>query len=212
MVGMTYILWPLNEDQMRQRAEGLLAEDTRSSLSQAKISYLEPMLLRFPEGQHSDWAREQIDRVEMVQAEHALSVKLKRNLPLKNEGERLYAEASEFERFGDTATALDRYRSMETLLGDDPQYRAFVNLARRQIASIEQSEGETDEASSIIEEKLAQADRLYQAGKAVAARKIWYSVIELYGNNEKVAPLVGRAQDRLSGSKATGDAGTDEKS
>lgn len=199
LVGLAYIAWPLNENQMRKRAEALLVQDTRSALAQAKISYLDPMLVRFPDGKHTDWAHEQIDRVEMVQAEHALSVKLKRNLPIKNEGERLYAEAHEFERFGDVATALDRYRGMETLLGDDPQYRPFVNLARRQIAVIKEAAPGEDEAAAIILAKLDEADKLVQAGKVVSARNIWYSVIELYGNNDNVAPLVARAQDRLAG-------------
>lgn len=202
LAGLAYIAWPLNEDQMRERAEALLAEETRSSLGQAKISYLEPMLMRFPDGAHTEWAKEQIDRVEMVQAEHALSVKIKRNLPLKNEGERLYAEASEYERFGDVATALDRYRSMVTLLGENEEYRPFVNLARRQIGAIKDGADEEDEASSIIQGKLDEADALMRDGKVVAARNIWYSVIELYGNNDKVAPLVTLAQDRLAGSGA----------
>jgi hypothetical protein len=199
LVGLfAYVLWPLNEDQMRAKAEVLLAEETRNSMHQAKVSYLEPMLEKFPDGQHSVWAKEQIDRVEMVQAEHALSVKLNRNLPLKNEGERLFAEASQYERFGDSAAALDRYRSMVTLLGDDPQYRPFVNLARRQIAAIENQGVELDEAARIITAKLQEADQLQEAGQVVAARQIWYGVVELYGNNENVAPLVARAQQRLA--------------
>lgn len=201
IVGFAYILWPLSEDQMRSRAEALLVEQSRTSRNQAKTSYLEPMLTRFPEGKHNQWAREQIDYVEMLQAEHALSVKLKRNLALTNEGERLYAEASEFERFGDVTTALDRYRSMETLLGDDPTYRPFVNLARRQIAKIERDDRGPDEAAAIIKQKLAEADQMWQDGKVVSARLIWYSVIELYGNNDNVAPWVAQAQDRLAESK-----------
>ncbi len=187
---------------MRRRAEELLTQETRSSLSQAKTNYLQPMLVRFPDGEHVEWAREQIDRVDMVQAEYVLSVKLKRNLPLTNEGERLYAEANQFERFGDVATALDRYRSMETLLADDPQYLPFVNLARRQIASIEYAVGGQDEAAAIIQSKLDKAQQLLAEGKVVAARQIWYSVIELYGNNDNVAPLVARAQDHLAGNTA----------
>ncbi len=192
-----YFIWPLNEDQMRERAEDLLTENTRNAMNQAKISYLKPMLEKFPEGEHARWASEQLARVEMLQAEHALQVKQNRNLPLSNEGERLYAEANEFERFGDTAAALDRYRSMETLLGGDPEYRPYVDLARRQIAKIESSGVEEGEAARIIQEKLAEAERLFESGKVVAARKIWYSMVELYGNNQNVAPLVARAQERL---------------
>ena len=175
------------------------------SLNQAKVSYLEPMLDRYPDGEHTTWAQEQLDRVEMVQAEHALSVKLKRNLPLKNEAERLYAEASEFERFGDIATALDQYRSMETLLADDTKYRPYVNLARRQIARIEFAGVEADEAARIIESKLDQADELMKSGKVIAARQIWYSLVELYGNNDNVAPLVAKAQERLAGNDSNGN-------
>ncbi|TWT53439.1 Serine/threonine-protein kinase PK-1 [Rubripirellula amarantea] len=194
-----WVIWPLNEDQMRERAEDLLKVETRTSMMQAKNSYLKPMLDRYPEGRHASWAEEQIERVEMKQAEHALEVKLNRNLPLKDEAERLYAEANQFERFGDTATALDQYRSMVTLLGDDPNYRPFVNLARRQIGKIESEGVDIDEASRMIQAKLDEADQLLADGKVIPARKIWYSVLELYGSNEKVAPLVAKAQDRLEG-------------
>ncbi len=200
-----YLLWPLNEDQMRERAEDLLVQQSRNAMNQAKTTYLDPMLKKYPDGQHVDWVKEQIDRVEMYQAEHALEVKLKRNLPLQNEAERLYAEASQYERFGDAATAMDRYRSMQTLLGDDPQYRPFVNLARRQIARIQYEGVDADEASIMITAKLQEADDRMREGKVVAARQIWYSIVELYGNNDNVAPLVEKAQSQLSGNAAPTD-------
>jgi eukaryotic-like serine/threonine-protein kinase len=205
--GIAYFAWPLNEDEMRARAEKLLAQESRSSLSQARISYLEPMLSRFPDGEHVSWAQEQLDRVQMVEAEHAMSVKLNRNLPLKNEAERLYSEAQRYERFGDVATALDQYRSMVTLFGGeemehDPAYRPFVNLARRQIATIENKGIGSDEASRIVQAKLSEAEKEFDAGNVVAARRIWYSIIELYGNNTNVAPLVTRAQERIASSKS----------
>ncbi|WP_146594399.1 serine/threonine protein kinase [Novipirellula galeiformis] len=197
-----YVAWPLNEDQMRKRAETLLSQETQTSMNQAKNNYLRPMIAQFPDGEHAAWAEEQVDRIEMMQAEHALAVKLKRNLAIKNEGERLYAEAEQFERFGDTSTALDKYRSMETLLGDDPKYRPFVNLARRQIAQIENRSLIKDEAAIILQEKLDEAEREHRRGNVVAARQIWYSIIELYASNSNVGPLVLKAQQRLSDSNA----------
>lgn len=193
-----YLAWPLSEAGLRRHAEELLAQETRSAMIQAKLSYLEPLLKKYPTGEHALWAAEQIDRVEMVEAEHVLSVKLKRNLPLKNEGERLYAEAMRFERFGDTATALDRYRGIVTLLGDDNQYRPYVNLALRQVGRIEAAGPKPDEAARIIQAKLSEADQAYTAGNVVAARRIWYSIVDLYASNLKVAPLVAEAQDRLA--------------
>lgn len=196
-----YALWPLSEDQMRAKAESIMETETRTALMQAKNSYLEPMLKRFPDGKHRFWVSEQIERVEMLQAEHALEVKLKRNMPLKNEAERLYAEARKFEQFGDTAAALDKYQSMVTLMSQDDEYAPFVNLARRQIGEIENAGVEADEASLMISKQLSQANQLYEQGKVVSARKIWYSIVELYGGNEKVAPLVQRAQENLSAQK-----------
>jgi len=199
IAGMAWLVWPLNESQMRSRAEKLIAEETRSSLHQAKTTYLQPMIRRFPDGQHADWASDQIDQIEMVEAESGLEVKIKRNLPLRDEGERLFAEARRFERFGDRATALDKYKSMETLLADDPKYKPFVNLARRQIGRIREQSTDAGEASRIVQAKLAEADEMIDKGNAVAARDIWYSVIELYSGNSDVAPLVKIAQQKLAG-------------
>lgn len=202
VAGLAWLVWPLNESQMRSRAEKLLAEETRSSMEQAKNSYLLPMLKRFPDGEHSAWAAEQVDAIEMIEAEHALAVKVKRNLPLRDEGERLYAEAQRFEQFGDKATALDKYKSMETLLGDNPKYRPFVNLARRQIGQIRSRPDAEGEAAQIVQRRLDDADKLAQLGNIIGARDIWYSVIELYGDNTDVGPLVRIAQQRLIGTES----------
>lgn len=204
VAGLAWLVWPLNESQLRSRAEKLLAEETRSSLEQAKKGYLLPMLKRFPDGEHSAWAAEQVDAIEMIEAEHALAVKVKRNLPLRDEGERLYAEAQRFEQFGDKATALDKYKSMETLLGDNPKYKPFVNLARRQIGRIRSRPDAEGEAAQIVQRRLDDADKLAQLGNIIGARDIWYSVIELYGDNTDVGPLVRIAQQRLIGTESAG--------
>ncbi len=194
---LAWLLWPLNETQIRSRAETLIAEGSRSSLEQAKNSYLLPLTRRFPDSTNAQWAEEQIDEIEMRQAEHALEVKTKRNIRLRDEGERLYAEAQRFEQFGDAATALDKYKSMETLLADDPKYKPFVNLARRQITKIRSQITASGEAARIVQAKLTEADQLQRQGNFVAARDIWYSIVELYGDNAELAPLVQSAHQRL---------------
>ncbi|MEM1225336.1 MAG: serine/threonine-protein kinase [Planctomycetota bacterium] len=222
LLGMLiYMAWPLSEDRLRTQAESMMADGTRSSLSQARISYLEPLLRQYPDGQHANWAREQIDHVEMVEAEHALTVKINRNLPLRNEAERLCAEAMRFEQFGDRATAVDKYRSMITLLdrgeasaverdeisdkqntAPEEDYGPLVNLARYRISQINLTEEDQSEAARIITSKLREADELFMKGRTIAAREIWYGIVELYGNNAAVTPLVKTAQDRLAETSA----------
>ncbi|TWT59229.1 serine/threonine-protein kinase [Allorhodopirellula solitaria] len=215
---LVWIAWPPNPDTMRQRAEELLDEGTRSSMSQARISYLEPLVHQYPDGEHFTWASEQIDRVQMLEAEHALTVKLNRNLPLKNEAERLCAEAMRYETFGDNATAIDKYRSLVTLLGEESagkepgkyaEYRPLVNLARTKIARISAADTDQSEAARIISAKLDAADQLYLEGRTIAAKEIWYSIVELYATNSAVAPLVQTAQERIAETSASSAGATE---
>ena len=203
LAAVAVVVWmflPLSADQMRDRAEALLESPTRSDLQLARRRYLEPLVERYPDHANATWAAGQIERVEMLQAERALRSKLKNNLPLSGEGERLYAEALKFERRGDTATALDRYRSLVTLLEDEPRYRPFVGLARGRIDALIEENGPDggDEAATLIRRRLDEADRLYASGKVIDAKAIWLGIVELYRDNEAVGPLVEEAQSRLS--------------
>ena len=89
----------------------------------------------------------------------------------------------------------------------------MLNLAKRQVARIRSKTTETGEATRIVQSKLAEADDLFRRGNVVAARDIWYSVIELYGDNADVAPLVKTAQQRLSdaGAKSSSQSTTDQE-
>ncbi|MEM6364837.1 MAG: serine/threonine protein kinase, partial [Planctomycetota bacterium] len=130
------------------------------------------------------------------------------------------ADAMRFEQFGDQATAIDKYQSLITLLGDDEaeldqqpsagendvgeqtiapeqSYRPLVNLARYRIAQINASGDDRSEAARLITTRLREADELFEQGRTIAARNIWYSIVQLYGGNAAVAPLVQTAQDRL---------------
>lgn len=200
---VTWYLWPLNEAQLRARAEALIDAGDRTSLGQAKNNFLEKLVSDYPASENAEWAQEQIDRIEMLEAERLLDLKLRRGAKLANEGERLYATAREYEQFGDDATALDKYTSLVTLLEDNEKHRAFVNLARRQIARLKASGREVGEGQKLVSAKLTEADQLFAQGQTMEARKIWYSIIELYQNNLEMAPLVSYAQERLAGAQST---------
>ncbi|QDS94169.1 Serine/threonine-protein kinase PknL [Roseimaritima multifibrata] len=196
-----WVLWPPSESQLRARAEKLLAEGGRINMGQAKSQCLEPLVRRFPDGENADWARDQIDQVEMVETDHALSVKLRRGMKLRNEAERRYADAQRFEQFGDPSTAIDKYRSLVTLFDNEPDHRVYVNLARRQIAEIESQGIRSGEAERILRQRLSEADKLMQANEVFEAKEIWNSILELYGDNDGVQPLVLIAEDKLEALK-----------
>lgn len=199
LIGLVaWLMMPPSIESLRQDAEHLLATDNWTQWRTAKTEYLEPLLRRDPSGPHSDWARDRIDEIEMRAAEMELEVKARTGRPLRGEGERLYAEARQYQQFGDVATALDKYRALVTLLDDDsPRDRPYVNLARRQITTIQSQENFSSERRELVVRKIAEAKQKIADGRTVEARTILQSIIELYGENLELKPLVSEAQDML---------------
>jgi len=141
--------------------------------------------------------REWLDQIDMHTAEQKIDRDIQRGREPKTEAERLYASAKRYEIFGDRVTAIERYRSLVNLLDKNDEARPLVNLARRQIATIEQSPGSQADRLEIVDRALADADRLYADGRVVEARQKWNSIVTLYGANRELEPQVERARQRL---------------
>jgi hypothetical protein len=195
---VAWLMWPLNDRQLAARARELLATGQPVQATEAKEVYLQHLLKKFPDSPHAEWAREQVAQIDMHDAEAQLDRRERMGRPPGSEAARLYSAARRFERFGDTATALDKYQSMITLLANssNDEELPYVNLARRQVAAIKAAGGTTRE--QLVREKLAEADRLQADGAVIEARNLWDSIIELYGENRELQTLVQQAQDRRS--------------
>lgn len=198
---MVWIAWPASEAKLRQQAERLIARDTRTALMEAKNKPLRQILQKYPEGENALWAREQIDRIDVIVFLHRLDVKVKNRLPIEDQGEQLHKKAQEYADNGDYSKALDQYHSIVTVLGDDEDYRVAVNAARFQIGAIESKATEQNEAAEIVRTRLEEADQLLAENKVIEARKIWYSLVELYADNSNLKPLIDQAQQRLQENK-----------
>lgn len=198
--GITWSLLPLSEDQLMAKARPLMNLDDPSKAREARDRYLLPLLARFKDGKHATEARDFVESVEMHDTETQARKRAALNKEPIHEAERLYLRADRFEKIGDRITALETYEGMVRLLKDE-KYRAYVNLAKRQIRKIEAAGGETDR-EAILTRSLDQADFLFETGKTVDARNIWNSIIDLYGDNQELEPLVQRARARLAGRRA----------
>jgi len=204
LIGLiAFLVWPLNESQMKMRAESLLATEDAVRWNDARDKYLLPMLEKFPEGNYSEWAQEQLDMVEMRNAEERMRRNLRVGREPSSEGERKFSEAVRFERFGDRVTALDKYNGVVKLLIDEEKDRPFVNLAKRQIAVLESNPPSVEELRRFLQEKLAEADQLYEASDLLGSRQIWEGIVSLYNGNQEMIGFVEKAQRRLSGDKAS---------
>jgi len=196
---IVYLAWPLNEAQLRQRAETLMASEDAILWNDARDKYLLPMLDRFPNGRHVEWAMVQLDLVEMRNAEDRMRRNLRVGREPASEGERKYSEALRFERFGDRVTALDKYQGIVKLLKDVEKERPFVNLAKRQIAILESNPPSIEELRRFLNDKLTEAETLYANGDVLGARQIWEGIVSLYNGNQEMVSFVDKAQRQLDG-------------
>ncbi len=193
---VVWFLLPLSEQTLRQRAEKLLASETPSNWSEARDAYLLNMISRFPEGQHVDWANEKIEWVDAREAERRLDREERLGRTDNwSQSQIQYSEARKFERFGDMASALDKYRAIISLFGNQDEDRPLVTLAREGIERIKE-QGTTD-LQTFLEAKLTEAQTAYDRARVAEAKLKLESIIELYDGNQEVAPLVKQAHAQL---------------
>ena len=192
--GVTWALWPLSEEKLFAKAVPLMQSDDPGKWQDACRMYLEPLLQRFPDGQHAAEALEFRDKLEMHRTERGIETRLRLGQDPKSEPERLYLQARNFEKFGDSLTAKEQYRSMIELLKDREKDRSYLNLAKRQLGSLESKAGESQDRKQIVNAALKKARTLYFNDVKSAAKETWRSIIELYANKAEFADEVAEAQ------------------
>ena len=197
---LAYVAWPASEATLRARAERLLRVGTRSALAEAEAKPLREILVRFPDGPNAEWAKQQIDFINVKQFLHQLSIKIKRDLPIKDQGELLHKQAQQYAADGDVAEAIEKYQSMITVLGSDPEFETAVHAAQYQMDLLQSGDIKSD-ALMIVQQRLDEADQLYADGKEQEAREIWSGLVELYGDNKHLAPLIDIAESKLGQEK-----------
>lgn len=191
-----WLAWPPGEEELFAKAEQLMADPIQ--WKHARDSYIEPLLRRFPESQHAAQAQAWIDQMEMAAAEKRLVAHEKFG-KYDTEAERLYADARRYEQFGDRVTALEKYQSIPQLIDATGKERPFVKLAERRASQLLSQIDALGDRLALVEGRLDDADRLDADGRRMEARKIWNSIVTLYGDNRELQSQVERAQQRLSG-------------
>lgn len=205
-----WLMMPLNARQLRDRAEKLLATGEATDWNDARELYLDKIVAQFPKSETAVWAEEQIEEIEMKNAERKMERNIKLHREPSSEGERKYVEANRFERFGDRITALDQYHAIVRLFKDTLDERPFVNMSLRQIAALEKEPQGTEELKLFLNSKLEEARKLSEAGDDRSARTIWESIVRLYSGNEGMKSVVKAAKDGIKSLDKKEDSDADE--
>ena len=160
------------------------------------------LIERFPDGESAIWAQEQLLLIEMENAEAKMQSNIRRRREPSTEGERKYVEAMDTKKFGDPATAFEKFEGIINLLKSEEKERPFVNLAKRQLAEIKAKPvGGTNEVRRFLLEKLEQAEKMIEKGDAIGAKKTWEAIVNLYNGNKDYLSIVEKAQARLGKAK-----------
>ena len=197
--GVAWSLLPPSEEKLFAGAVPLMKSDDPVQWQEANDRYLKSLLERFPNGQRADEARELIDKLEMYRTERGIETRLKLGQDPKHEAERLFLQARELERFGDNVTAREQYRAMIDLLKDREQDRSYNNLAKRQLAILENAGDGKIDRKQIVNDALKKAREQHLAGKTPAAEETWRSIIKLYEGKAEFADEVAEARAGRAG-------------
>lgn len=196
--GVVWFLMPPSEATLYRRAEKLLASEKWTDWNAARDGNLSPLLNRFPDSQYREWAEEKIGWVNAREAERRMDrdERLGRKdnwTPVQIQ----YADARDFERFGDYVTALEKYRAIQTLFSDQEEAEPIIFLAAEGIQRIKETE-DRDSLQELLQRKMEEADQAYDRAQMSVAKMTWEAIVELYSNNQQVAPIVDQAKERLA--------------
>ena len=197
------LLFPDSEATLYARASAKLPPKTErpTQWSDAR-SELTEILDRFPNGEHAEWATEQLAWIRAREKRRELERQNRFNDRTKwTDADLQYWNAWEFEQFGDLPSAQKRYTAVISLYKDDEEAAAICFLSQEaldRLAETIAAEGELEnKLQSYIDQKLEEANQAYDDARIVAAREIWESILELYQDDEELASQVQQATGRL---------------
>lgn len=193
---VAWLLWPLSEDQLRSKAEQLMAAEDGEGHSRARQQYLQPLLKRFPDGSHADWARHQLDLIEIDTVRKRLDRYRRSGRAPSDSLERDCLLAERFADFGDLWSSDDMYSRILRLAGDEPDYQPL----RLYVVNRRQTLGSTLNAvdlTALLDQRLLDVQRQLADGQPLAAKAQLEELVDLYQSRSEAQAWVEEAQRRL---------------
>jgi len=102
---------------------------------------------------------------------------------LASEVQRFLELARHSERLGDVARAERILTALCTLLADQPQHRAELEHAQKQLEALQASRATQSDDVTLLQQAVSRATTLADRGHAVEARALCESILELYGSD-----------------------------
>ncbi len=194
IAGIVFLMLPPSEKQLRQRAEKLLATNEPVDWNDARDSYLQMLIERFPDGENADWAHEQIEIIEMKNAERKIERNARSDANQATRQKTLHRSQS-LRTIRRSSNCLEKYTAIVNLRKEIEEERPYVNLARRQIKQIQESPPSADELRKFLERKLEEANAFLKRETRSRLEKSGIAS-SLYNGNRELKSIVEQAKAR----------------
>jgi eukaryotic-like serine/threonine-protein kinase len=162
----------------------------------ARNDYLKVLLEKYPNGNHAERARTMVVEIDKEDTLNKMRARVKTRQPPLNEAESQFRIAEKFANFGDSYTALRKYRAIVELFKTEPELKIYVLLAQDEVDRIK-SQSSDETLSSFLNKRLRDAEEEKQKGRLSKAEEIWNSIKTLYENDDEAAVHVAFARKRL---------------
>ncbi len=187
-------------EEKLQAAKEILAEPQSSRWFDAREEYLEPLLDTDPQR----WRKEVeplLNQIQMYELQRSFRFNQhgRKRKPPANEAERFLRRAQQYQQMGETAEAERTLSALNTLLADYPEYETLRKLTRTLLDELRTNKIDKHERYALLRWVMERANRLAEASQPQEARKLWSSVIELYGSDPdpEAQNFVKLARERL---------------
>jgi tetratricopeptide (TPR) repeat protein len=102
------------------------------------------------------------------------------------------------QQMGDVGRAERILLALRELLRDDPLQERALSLTSEYLNRLRNERQEESDRDQMVLASLGRADRLAAEGQIEAARKIWQSVLELFGEDPLATAHIDRARESLA--------------
>ncbi len=183
---IVYLVWPLGQEALYQKAETLMASTHRADWLTARDEYLEPLDRRFPDHPYREQTQKWRDKILLDEVEgRAAFLASPTDGPFKeprNKAENLfvvaYNGATAASKVHEDPVAVEQWKKLAGQLdSDDPEERKWYLLA---LHRAEQVENAIRNRRQLIQNQLQMADEAFVSGHPEQANAIRKELVDQY--------------------------------
>jgi serine/threonine-protein kinase len=194
----------LSAEELFKKGAALMSQPQGPDWITARDEFFDPLIQSDPDR----WEKQvepYLQRIVRYEFIHSLKnqtrKRLRRVSAPKGEVERILNLALYYRDVGDVFRAQQMLSALGTLIENDPKHQELYQVSKKMLEDLRSEQVTNPQRDSILTSAMERAGNLAGEGKITEARKIWGSVLELYGDDPGSEELVNRARDALNQSK-----------